>query len=329
MLGAGVAAVKTLAGGAAGPESTLRIPHPATETIRTGERDTMYTVRRFDENPIIHPGLDDAIGTNINGPSLVRAPSWLPNALGRYYLYFAHHQGTFIRLATADDLHGPWRVHRPGTLRLEETACRGHIASPDVHIDEAKREIVMYFHGPTENGQKSFVATSTDGLRFEARRTVLGPPYFRTFTHDGGHYCVCMTQHDGVHGALMRSPDGRAAYEHGSYFLPRQRHVALLKRGNLLHIFFSRGQDNPERILRAEMPLVGDWRTWAPGEPAEVLRPERPYEGGDLPMEASRFGAIHSPAPQLRDPGIFEEDGRTYLLYSCAGETGIGIGELI
>jgi hypothetical protein len=30
---------------------------------------------------------------------------------------------------------------------------------------------------------------------------------------------------------------------------------------------------------------------------------------------------------QLRDPAIFEEDGRRYLLYSVAGEQGIAIGE--
>jgi hypothetical protein len=31
---------------------------------------------------------------------------------------------------------------------------------------------------------------------------------------------------------------------------------------------------------------------------------------------------------QLRDPAIFEEDGRTYLLYAVAGESGIAIAEL-
>ena len=32
----------------------------------------------------------------------------------------------------------------------------------------------------------------------------------------------------------------------------------------------------------------------------------------------------------LRDPGVFvDNDGRVYLLYSVAGEAGIGIAELI
>jgi len=31
---------------------------------------------------------------------------------------------------------------------------------------------------------------------------------------------------------------------------------------------------------------------------------------------------------QLRDPAIFEENNRIFLLYAIAGEQGIGIGEL-
>jgi len=31
---------------------------------------------------------------------------------------------------------------------------------------------------------------------------------------------------------------------------------------------------------------------------------------------------------QLRDPALLETDGRTYLLYSVAGESGIAIAEL-
>ena len=32
---------------------------------------------------------------------------------------------------------------------------------------------------------------------------------------------------------------------------------------------------------------------------------------------------------QLRDPAIFEEDGRIYLLYAVAGESGIAIAEVL
>ena len=58
------------------------------------------------------------------------------------------------------------------------------------------------------------------------------------------------------------------------------------------------------------------------------MRPERAWEGARLPIEPSRGGAINVPVNQLRDPAIFEEDGRIYLLYATAGERGIGLAEV-
>jgi len=74
-------------------------------------------------------------------------PEWLHNPLGRYYLYFAHHAGDFIRLAYADSLEGPWKIHEPGTLRLKQVReiVQVHIASPDIVVDDASKRIVMYF----------------------------------------------------------------------------------------------------------------------------------------------------------------------------------------
>jgi hypothetical protein len=67
------------------------------------------TAVRAAANPIIRPEmLKGEDGENINGPSLIRAPRWLKKPLGRYYLYFAHHQGTYIRLAYANNRLGPW-----------------------------------------------------------------------------------------------------------------------------------------------------------------------------------------------------------------------------
>ena len=39
-------------------------------------------------------------------------------------------------------------------------------------------------------------------------------------------------------------------------------------------------------------------------------------------------GIAAEPVCQLRDPAIFCEDGRTYLLYSVAGERGIAISQV-
>ena len=52
------------------------------------------------------------------------------------------------------------------------------------------------------------------------------------------------------------------------------------------------------------------------------------YEGANLPMAASRGGYIDERVHQLRDPAIYQEDGKIYLLYSVAGESGIAVAEI-
>ena len=289
----------------------------------------MYKGIRFNENPLIHQGLDGEIGTNINGPSLIRMPDWIPNPLGRYYLYFAHHQGTHIRMAYADSLHGPWTVYKGGVLNLEDTFCQGHVASPDVHVRPDTKEIVMYFHGCTTEGQRTFRAVSSDGLHFHASSEVLGPFYFRVFEHRGEWFAIAKAPDAPGGGVLLRSPDGITAFERGPDILPNQRHVALLKKDNTLHIFYSRGEDCPERIMVSTMRLVGDWKDWSPSAPQEVLRPETDYEGADQPLQPSYFGSVHQPVNQLRDPAIYGEDGRVFLLYTGAGESNICGAELV
>ena len=61
-------------------------------------------ITRLLDRPIIGPDLHPSLGPNIQGPSLIRVPGWVPNPLGRYYLYFADHKGSYIRLAYADAL---------------------------------------------------------------------------------------------------------------------------------------------------------------------------------------------------------------------------------
>ncbi|WP_296594870.1 hypothetical protein [Phenylobacterium sp.] len=321
-----------------------------------------YGVRRLVDRPIIAPGMDGRMGSNIEGPSLIAAPSWLPNRLGRYYLYFADHKGDYIRLAYADDLEGPWKVYAPGTLhfakaklpahlvgtpeaimRLKDLAQRRdpvefahiptpledaslpHVASPDVHVDEAHRRIVMYYHGLAEFGvQRTRVAVSRDGLNFEALGgPTLGPAYMRVFDHRGWKYAMAMP------GQFLRSKDGLTPFEVGTtLFRPDQRHSALLVRGDTLYVFWTRVGDAPERIYASTVALTPDWKAWTASEPVEVLRAKRPWEGGDLPARPSHRSAINAEVNQLRDPAIFVECGRTFLLYAVKGERGIGIAEL-
>ncbi len=258
------------------------------------------------------------IGENINGPSVVRAPSWLANPLGAYYMYFAHHRGDCIRLAYAEDLRGPWKVYEPGTLHLSESHCRAHIASPDVHVDDERREIRMYYHGFTDDGQKTFVAVSQDGLHFSALPHQLGDFYFRVFRWRGGWYALVMP------GVICRSADGMTPFEPGPrLFSERMRHSAVLLSGSTLFVFYSNVGDCPERILLSRIELDGDWAGWRESEPEAVLEPELPYEGAELPIEPSRRGPAPGPVRQLRDPAVFVENGRVFLFYAVAGESGI------
>jgi hypothetical protein len=282
-------------------------------------------VRRFAENPIVRPHMDARMGDNVNGPSLIRVPDWVEHPLGRYYLYFAHHQGTFIRLAYADELAGPWRVHTPGVLDLADSFFDSHIASPDVHADDARREIRMYYHGcclPEPPHQFTRVALSTDGLHLTAREEILGVSYWRGFAWRGRHYGLAMP------GIFYRSRDPLSGYEQGpTLFTPAMRHSAVQLAGDTLRVFYTNAGDCPERILLTEIALSDDWWSWTTTPPVTVLEPTTPYEGADQPLVPSERGSIHEPARQLRDPCIYAEGGRTWLLYAVAGEQGIAIAE--
>lgn len=296
-------------------------------------------VERLPGNPIIRPEmLPGHDGENINGPSLIRVPAWVKNPLGIYYLYFAHHNGPYIRLAYADRLEGPWKIHAPGVLHLSNApGCRGHIASPDVLVDDAKREIRMYFHGPARDadGQKSFVALSPDGLSFKAGDEILGLFYFRVFRRADGWYAMAKG------GMLFRSPDGLTKFESGPSVFPGgdvrtgdlngpgPRHVALLPEHEALWVYYSSIGDAPEHVRRARIPLGPDWWNWKVTDSEEVLRPERDWEGANLPVTVSKAGAVKGRENALRDPAMFvDTDGRRYLLYSIAGESGLAIAEL-
>ena len=282
-------------------------------------------VRRFASNPIIHLGSDVGLGGNINGPSLIQAPGWISRPLGRYYLYFAHHQGDHIRLAYSDSLEGPWRIYQPGTLRLKQSYCYNHIASPDVHVDETNRQVRMYYHGWVgEEVQRTKVALSDDGIRFIARAENLGEPYFRLFRWGDYFYALAMP------GIFYRSKDGLTGFEKGpTLFTSDMRHSAVRVVGNEAEIYYTNAYDQPERILRSRIDLNRDWTQWTASEPEVVLEPEMKYEGVDLPQAPSARGAVMEPVRQLRDPAIYQVGESVYLLYSVAGEQGIAIAELL
>jgi hypothetical protein len=316
-------------------------------------------VERLTDRPIISPDLHPSIGANIQGPSLIRVPGWIENRLGAYYLYFADHKGIYIRLAYADSLGGPWAIYPPGSLRLEQSgfltepphataeelaelearwrqrgqpvshdvlleATTPHIASPDVHVDHEGQRIIMYFHGlEGVAAQVTRVAVSENGIDFFTQPEVLGPSYFRVFRHDGLTYALAMP------GLVYRSRNGLHGFELGPMlFNPHMRHSAVLRRNGELWVFWTQVGEAPERIQMSRVDLSSDWYSWQDSEPIEVLRPERTWEGADAPLMPSLRSTAYGHVNQLRDPAIFEENGRTFLLYAVAGESGIAIAEL-
>ena len=301
------------------------------------------------DGPIIsvddHPDLDG----NVNGPSLIAAPEWLPDPPAKYLLYFAHHEGRSIRLAASDDLVGPWQMITPEPLELERSLfasrapadselhqeardhiARGtdgnypHIASPDVWVDHQTEQIRLYYHGRLEDGrQRSRVALSRDGLNFAARMEVIGSPYFRIFYHADWFYAIAMP------GQLYRSRDGLGEFETGPRLTQEPiRHHALLPYENYWYVLWTRVGDSPERILLSRLDMEAEWRQWKFVETHELHRAQKPWEGADMMPRASEYGAVRQRVNQLRDPAIFVEDGAIYLLYAIAGEQGIAIGEL-
>lgn len=99
-----------------------------------GAADPAVQIERLLDAPIVTPQTHPSIGENIQGPSLIRVPEWVDNPLGKYYLYFADHKGSYIRLAYADEITGPWHIHPPGSLHLPESCFLTE--PPDVNDDE-------------------------------------------------------------------------------------------------------------------------------------------------------------------------------------------------
>lgn len=266
----------------------------------------------IDESWMVAQGTTSGEADNINGPSCVRIPDWVtpadrahPSAV--YYLYFGSHSGEFIRMAWAANLEGPWTgFHLSSALPLADRGVLslgsdgeitpgnhivvdGHIASPQVLIDEANQQFVMYYHGPvtqngSDKGQSTVVATSSDGLNFNlpsdggqaghgTEPVFLGESYFRVFQQAGDWYAFSNT------GDLWKSPTPAtpytppAGYDYSARYWDkgpnvftdefgsrgwvdaannlRPRHFAVLKRDHILYSFLTHKTDAPERVMVA------------------------------------------------------------------------------
>lgn len=356
--------MSSLLGFGVSPEFDYTVKKFAGDPIVSPEFD--YTVKKFAGNPIIStqtfidaglPLTDQA--SNINGPCLIRVPDWVsaderPNPAARYYLYFAHHNGKSIRMAWSEQVTGPYTLYNgyEGVLSLQESSgenpsiylsdnfrIRGHIASPDVIVDEENKRFIMYFHSYVNNrensnsdwvshGQNTVAITSTDALNFNNKNyidAIISSPYLRYFTWNGHHY-------GHQHNRIWYAPDGnpQSAFKAGMGISSNVRHSAVVVKGNKLGIWYSKHSDIPERIKFSEWKIGSFPQTnWQLTDgPIEVIRPEFDWEGVNYPIQAGTTGSgtgLH----QLRDPGYFQDiDGKEYLLYTGSGEEAIGIAFL-
>jgi hypothetical protein len=318
---------------------------------------------RLPENPLVSVTTSKSLGDNVNGPSVIRVPTWMEHPLGRYYMYFAHHKGAYIRLAYANSIAGPWKIYEPGVLNVRDTifyrpqpdppdspaALYTHVASPEVFIDEANQQLVMYVHGmwtdgrrwPVEpgaaakwmrdNGYAQYTQTtvSQDGIHFQTRPGItLRTSYLRAFLWNGENYGMARL------GVLSKAKDSLAPFELGPNpfsqgpYARRVRHVAVLVRRNTLYVFFSAIGDAPEKISLSTIGMDRDWLNWKASASVEVLAPREPYECFELPVTPSKAGESEGKEHALRDPALFEENGKVFLFYSVCGEQGIGAADV-
>lgn len=358
-----------------------------------------YTVQRLTpEQPLIDAqsfadaGLTDREGRNINGPSVIKVPDWIPpeeraDPSANYYMYFGHHGGKYIRMAWAEELSGPWIFYNMepatpltdrGVLGFEDAVNEvtyigadqelrviNHLASPRVFVDNTNQRFVLFFHAPSgvkredgtygSNLQRTLVALSNDGLDFRGgiQPVFIGADYLDPFTYQGQTYGF------GNQGYLHRAPTG-ATLENGGWWTPpaghnlkdyhwerinspirddheadaneiakNPRHFSHRIVGDTAHIFYHRRDDEPESILLTKIDLsVGEASQWDSTYPPElILSPETDWEGINYPLEPSTGGSATG-VVQMRDPFIYEEDGRIFMFYCGAGEEAIGLAEL-
>ena len=332
--------------------------------LRSAQQPASGPVRvtRFATNPLVTVKSSSTLGGNVNGPTVIRVPDWVERPLGRYYMYFANHRDVFIRLAYADAPAGPWKIHEPGVWHVRDSSLyrpqpdsarfggfNTHFASPEIFIDNANRRIVLWAHGwytngehwPTEPkaaqqwanekgyGQFTQGAVSPDGLRFTGQPAITKESYIRVFQRGGELLGMSRL------GVLLRAPNpltsftvGPSAFRDTAYGSNRVRHVALVPRGDRLHVLFTAIGDAPESLMHATIDMTREWKDWRVSTPQLVMRPETDYECANLPVAPSAVGDIFEPARQIRDPHVLEDGGKTYLFYVLCGEQGVAGAEI-
>ena len=243
---------------------------------------------------------------------------------GTFYVYFSNHEGTSIRLATSKHLQGPWKIEE--VLRLRDTPCTTHIASPEVVYEDGVFK--MYYHGDRDNKQGTFLAESKTGDFF----TTVSPEilcnfYLRVFDYKGVRYGIAKNNNDGA--IIYNISDN---YTPLFSFLPSARHCHGMVKGDNLYITYSNIGDSPEHIRLCTVQLNEDIAKWEVLSDEVLIMPTFRHEGGNdirvtsAPGSATRrFG---HPIMELRDPYLLDINGKVHILYSTQGERAIAYAQL-
>ena len=111
----------------------------------------------------------------------------------------------------------------------------------------------MYYHGDLENGQKSFLAKSTDGLNFKTENKVLGEFYFRVFKYKDKVYSVAKNKNED--SVIYQSDSYDGEFKEIFNILPNSRHTAVYVKDDYLFIFYTTVGDAPESIYYCKLKI--------------------------------------------------------------------------
>lgn len=278
--------------------------------------------QRCGDGPLLSASRRRGVGLSVSGPALVADDPRSGRGAGEYRLYFAHHRGHSIRLATARSVDGPWSIQSPA-LSLGDTHYTDHIASPAVVRDESTGLWRLYFHGGSGTSldvQSESVAVSADRDGFRVLRRDIGHPYWSVFTLRGRWYALVMP------GSLYESLSGLDDFVfRGSALEASARHSSAVVVDDLVVVFYSRIGDCPEHIRVRVLVPPHRAAAWLSLDLGPALFPEESYEGSDLPVRPSRPGGCQAPSRDLRDPGALVLGDRIYVAYAAGGERAIGL----
>ncbi len=172
--------------------------------------------------------------------------------------------------------------------------------------------------------QETRHAESSTGLSFTTQNTIIGPSWFAVFQY--GRHWYGIGSRDGY---LYSSNTPTNSFDRKQRLMQNGRHFGVYLDGDQLEVYYSKSDDQPEQILRTNITLSANSSNWKLGETIKILAPEMEYEGSNIPLEVSQQRSYSERRQMVRDPSIFIAHGSKYMYYALAGETGIGVAELL